>query len=64
MIWGKSKTKKLAWRKLKASRWFAWYPVHLEDGRWAWLEFVRYEYWQEDFDSGYSYYLIKEGYRS
>lgn len=18
--------------------WFAWYPVHLEDGRWAWLE--------------------------
>jgi hypothetical protein len=18
-------------------RWFAWYPVHLDDGRWAWL---------------------------
>jgi hypothetical protein len=22
--------------------WFAWYPVHLDDGTWAWRETVEY----------------------
>lgn len=39
----------MVWGKLNSERkdlgewhvWFAWYPVHLEDGQWAWLQRVR-----------------------
>jgi len=33
MIWGKRKGSGHQW-----SRWFAWHPVELIDGRYAWLE--------------------------
>lgn len=39
--------------------WFAWYPILLADGRFAWLEDVCREQWQCGGHSGYSYYLVK-----
>jgi hypothetical protein len=30
----------------KSQVWFAWYPVYLESGRWAWLEKVR-RFWND-----------------
>lgn len=24
----------------KLHRWFAWYPVHITDGHWVWLQFI------------------------
>ena len=33
MIWGTSDADKEKWFS-----WFAWYPVQLLDGRWAWLQ--------------------------
>lgn len=34
-------------RSLGAGRWFAWRPVKLEDGRWAWLRTVwRSRWWR------------------
>lgn len=35
MIWGRKKS------DTQAYIWFAWYPVELEDGRWAWFHHVR-----------------------
>lgn len=32
-------------RSLGAGRWFAWRPVKLEDGRWAWLRTVWKSRW-------------------
>lgn len=37
MIWGKRIYDSCGFG---TSRWFAWRPVRLEDGRWAWLCFV------------------------
>ena len=38
MIWGKSPDD----RKILENwhNWFAWRPVRMEDGRWAWLQFI------------------------
>lgn len=42
MIWGR--TKQQAHDRLRALNqwqpWFAWHPVQLDDGRWAWLRTV------------------------
>jgi hypothetical protein len=37
MIFGRRKTLP-KWQEARA--WFAWYPVKLHDGRWAWLATV------------------------
>ena len=31
-------------------KWFAWYPVKLDDGNWAWLEWVKKDYFVYDYD--------------
>lgn len=41
MIWGRTKAERDSYRK--GHRWFAWRPVRLEDGRWAWMNTV----WRE-----------------
>jgi hypothetical protein len=35
MIWGRSDAELRKWH-----RWYAWHPVTLDDGRWAWLCWV------------------------
>lgn len=43
MIWGTTDHSR-GWAFLKQyswHTWFAWRPVHLLDGRWAWLQTVR-----------------------
>ena len=42
MKWGK--TNKQVDKDREPRVWFAWHPVHLVDGRWAWLEHVEREY--------------------
>lgn len=39
MIWGKT-TKEKHEKVYSVHFWFAWYPVQLDDGRWAWWEHV------------------------
>lgn len=41
MIWGKTIEKQL-WM-YRRHKWFAWYPVKLNDGRWVWWEII----WQQ-----------------
>jgi len=41
MIWGKTNTQRLA--IYEKHKWFAWYPVKLNDGRWIWWEWT----WQQ-----------------
>lgn len=44
--------------------WYAWRPVQLEDGRFAWCEYVRREWWrdphifQDKDDSRWKYYPL------
>lgn len=42
MKWGKTNAQVEEGRE--PNIWFAWHPVHLQDGRWAWLEKVEREY--------------------
>ena len=39
MIWGKTTSEKIA-EIYSVSKWFAWYPIQLKDGRWIWWEYV------------------------
>lgn len=39
MIWGKTTEQKLE-RIYSFHKWFAWYPVELENGQWCWWEYV------------------------
>lgn len=55
MIWGKTYIEKGDIKRKKALRWFAWYPVHLKDGRWCWLDYVKYDYWASWGSSGSDY---------
>lgn len=43
MIWGKTTIERKKKQQAKEKKWFAWYPIHLVDGRWVWLEYVSYE---------------------
>jgi len=40
MIWGKTR-KEFNDRRENWHKWFAWRPIILDDGRWAWLQFVQ-----------------------
>lgn len=31
-------------------KWFAWYPVQLNDGNWAWLEWVKKDYFVYEYN--------------
>ncbi len=47
MIFGRAhKDKKVG----AAARWFAWYPVQLYDGRWAWLQTLRRTKWWNEYN--------------
>lgn len=55
----------MRWKKAKAGdvkewhRWFAWFPVEVEEGEVAWLEWVcRRGYFTEDFNWIYAYHLM------
>jgi len=39
MLWGMLNSERADLGKWH--EWFAWYPVHLEDGRWLWLQKVK-----------------------
>ncbi len=39
MIWGLTDAE----RTSKWNDWFAWHPVKLDDGRWAWLERLQFK---------------------
>lgn len=39
MIWGRTNAQWIA-HVTERRLWFAWHPVLLRDGRWAWLEYV------------------------
>lgn len=41
MIWGKTYKEVSDTRNKKDANWFAWYPVHLKDGRWCWLTRIK-----------------------
>lgn len=56
MIWGKTYKQQQEERDRKNANWFAWHPVHLEDGRWCWLERVKRNYWHSYGNSGWEYY--------
>lgn len=49
MIWGKLLKEKVE-RVYSCGKWFAWYPIRLKDGRWAWWEYV----WRHISESYYS----------
>jgi len=51
MIWGKTYKEQKIHRQTK---WFAWYPVQLKDGRWCWLECV----WRFEHLNSYTYHII------
>ncbi len=57
MIFGRTYAVKKARKKKADANWFAWHPVHLEDGRWAWLQRLTRERWYGYMESGYSYEL-------
>lgn len=38
MIWGKTTEEQL--KVYHKHKWFAWYPVTLDDGRWVWWEWI------------------------
>ena len=38
MIWGKTTYEQL-W-EYRRHKWFAWYPVTLDNGRWVWWEYI------------------------
>jgi len=38
MIWGKT-TEEQLWEYRK-HKWFAWYPVALDNGQWVWWEWI------------------------
>ncbi len=39
--------------------WFAWRPMHLQDGRWVWWQPIWREYWSSRCNCGHNYYLSK-----
>ena len=60
MIWGKTHTQKKKDKESKfpeGKNWFAWHPVRLDDGRWAWREWLWRKRWSSWNDTGYTYYI-------
>jgi hypothetical protein len=37
--------------------WFAWRPMHLEDGRWIWMQLFWREWWSCHGQCGFSHYI-------
>lgn len=59
MIWGMTHKERERRKKAKDDSYFTWWPVHLEDGRWAWLEHVHRVHWSSWSSwgtSGYNYF--------
>lgn len=47
MIFGRTYT---AVKIGKTSQWFAWYPVRLANGQWAWLQKLRCKKWLNEYN--------------
>jgi len=59
MIWGKTNVERQRLEREKNAHWFAWFPVELKDGRWAWLEYLEREPFSSWGGSGYYYGELK-----
>ncbi len=47
MIWGET-YKQRSSRMHRQTKYFAWWPVQLDDGRWAWIEKVMRTWWEDE----------------
>ena len=60
MIWGQTYEEVRLKKEKRLLTWFAWYPVTLTDGRWAWLCRVRCVKVYHYEGSSYSYTEIEK----
>ena len=60
MIWGKTTNQKWAERQKANLRWFAWFPVRLSGGTWAWWVRLRRRPRLNWGTSWYDYSIITE----
>jgi len=58
MILGRTYKERDRRREIKESKWYAWYPIHLADGRWCWFEYVKYRLVYNLEDSCFIYHLL------